>query len=49
MPRNQPSGLLKSIELVRNISGIATIELNAGDVVRHRLVARIIEAFESDK
>lgn len=49
LPRNQPSGLLKSIELVRNISGIATIELNAGDVVRHRLVARIIEAFDADK
>lgn len=49
LPRNQPSGLLKSIELVRNISGIATIELNAGDVVRHRLVAKIIEAFEGDK
>ena len=49
LPRNQPSGLLKSIDLVRNIQGIATIELNAGDVVRHRLVARIIEAFDADK
>ncbi len=49
LPRNQPSGLLKSIDLVRNISGIATIELDAGDVVRHRLVARIIQAFEADK
>lgn len=49
LPRNQPSGLLKSIELVRDISGIATIELNAGDVVRHRLVAKIIEAFDGDR
>lgn len=46
LPRNQPSGLLRSVDLVRGIEGISIIELNASDVVRHKLVKRIIEAFE---
>ena len=46
LPRNQPSGLLRSVDLVRNIEGISVIELTGADVVRHKLVKRIIEAFE---
>ena len=46
LPRNQPSGLLRSVDLVRNIEGISGIELTGADVVRHKLVKRIIEAFE---
>lgn len=46
LPRNQPSGLLKSVELVRNIDGIAVIELDASDVVRHKLVKKILAAFD---
>ena len=46
LPRNQPSGLLRSVDLVRNIEGISVIELSGADVVRHKLVKRIIEAFE---
>jgi phosphate starvation-inducible PhoH-like protein len=48
LPRNQPSGLLRSVDLVRNIEGISVIELTGADVVRHKLVKRIIEAFEKD-
>ncbi len=47
LPRNQPSGLLRSVDLVRGIEGISVIELTGADVVRHKLVKRIIEAFES--
>ena len=47
LPRNQPSGLLRSVDLVRNIEGISVIELTGADVVRHKLVKRIIEAFEN--
>ena len=47
LPRNQPSGLLRSVDLVRNIEGISVIELTGADVVRHKLVKRIIEAFET--
>ncbi|HEY8404253.1 MAG TPA: PhoH family protein [Flavobacteriales bacterium] len=46
LPKNQPSGLLKSVEMLRNIEGIAIIELTGEDVVRHKLVKRIIEAFD---
>ena len=47
LPRNAPSGLLRSVDLVRNIEGISVIELTGADVVRHKLVKRIIEAFEN--
>jgi phosphate starvation-inducible protein PhoH and related proteins len=46
LPRNQPSGLLRAVDLVRNIDGIAVIELDGSDVVRHKLVRKILEAFE---
>jgi phosphate starvation-inducible protein PhoH and related proteins len=48
LPRNQPSGLLRAVNLVNGIEGISVIELNASDVVRHRLVKKILEAFEKD-
>jgi phosphate starvation-inducible PhoH-like protein len=49
LPKNQPSGLMKSVHLVRDIEGIAVIELDGRDVIRHKLVKRIIEAFEKDQ
>lgn len=49
LPHNQPSGLLRSVDLLRNIEGISVIELTGADVVRHKLVKRIIEAFDDKK
>jgi phosphate starvation-inducible PhoH-like protein len=46
LPKNQTSGLLPAIERLRNIKGIAIIELQACDIVRHRLVSKIIEALD---
>ena len=46
LPRNQPSGLIQSIKLLKNIKGIEFITLDASDVVRHRLVKDIIHAYE---
>ena len=46
LPKVQARGLMKSVELVRNIDGIAVIELDGSDVIRHKLVKKIIEAFE---
>jgi len=46
LPKNQPSGLLRTVDMLRNVEGIAVIELTGDDVVRHKLVKRIIEAFE---
>lgn len=46
LPRNQTSGLISSINILKNIPGIEVIILDKSDVVRHRLVTRIIEAYE---
>ncbi len=46
LPGNQHSGLYPSIQLLKNIEGIATVFLGEEDVVRHRLVKEIIKAYE---
>lgn len=46
LPRNQKSGLGVAINLLKNINGIGTVELNQNDVLRHRLVGKIIGAFD---
>ncbi len=45
LPRNQPSGLIQSIKLLKSIKGIDFIHLDESDVVRHRLVRDIIQAY----
>lgn len=45
LPRNQPSGLMKSVEMLRGVEGIGVVELTGSDVIRHPLVKRIIDAF----
>lgn len=49
LPRNQRSGLDKAVRILKNIDGIAHIELDEEDVVRHRLVKAIIKAYDRDK
>ncbi len=49
LPRNQQSGLFKATRILRNIDGIAHIELDEEDVVRHRLVKAIIKAYDKEK
>src|SRR4051812_5244268 len=46
LPRDVPSGLIDAMEKLRGIKGIATIELERGDIVRHRLVQNIVNAYE---
>ena len=46
LPRRQQSGLIKSLDILSDIEGIALLKLNASDVVRHRLVKQIIEAYD---
>lgn len=48
LPKNQKSGLEKAIRILKDIDGIAHIELNEEDVVRHRLVKAIIKAYDKD-
>ena len=48
LPKNQQSGLFKATRVLKNIEGIAHIELDEEDVVRHRLVKSIIKAYQKD-
>ena len=47
LPKSQKSGLRDATELLSNLEGIATLYLGAEDVVRHRLVKAIIQAYAS--
>jgi len=44
--RGQKSGLVEARRILREVRGIAVTEFTAADVVRHPLVARIVEAYE---
>jgi phosphate starvation-inducible PhoH-like protein len=46
LPRNQRSGLVHATQILGNIEGISVIQLDNSDVVRHRLVTKIIRAYE---
>ncbi len=48
LPKNQRSGLDKAMRILKNIPGIAQIELDEEDVVRHKLVKAIIKAYEKE-
>lgn len=49
LPNRKDSGLLKGIELTRNIKGVKTIFFKNEDIVRHPLVAKIVKAFEKEE
>jgi len=46
LPKKQKSGLIESLDRLQNIDGISIIRLTGEDVIRHRLVKKIIKAFE---
>jgi phosphate starvation-inducible PhoH-like protein len=45
LPRNTPSGLVQGLALLNGIEGIGFVFLDASDVIRHRLVKEIIDAY----
>jgi phosphate starvation-inducible PhoH-like protein len=45
LPRNQRSGLVEATEVLKGVKGIGFVELDAADVVRHKLVKEIINAY----
>jgi len=47
LPRHQTSGLRHAIEVLRGVQGMSFTFFTARDVVRHPLVARIVEAYEA--
>jgi phosphate starvation-inducible PhoH-like protein len=47
LPPGQVSGLVEALEILDGIDGISKIRFTAADVVRHRLVAEIVNAYDS--
>ena len=47
LPKGALSGLIDAERVLRRVAGIATTHFSAADVVRHPLVARIVEAYDS--
>jgi len=47
LPKGKTSGLAEACETLKDIKGIAFIELKRLDVVRHPLVQKIIQAYEA--
>ena len=47
LPMGQPSGLAEAVLLLDNIKGVGIIHLSGQDVVRHPVVARILQAYEA--
>ena len=46
LPKAGDSGLMRAMKMLGSIQGIASVEFDKGDIVRHPLVKHIVEAFE---
>lgn len=49
LPKNQPSGLLQASRLLKGAEGIEFVILDKNDVIRHKLVKRIVEIYDNAK
>jgi phosphate starvation-inducible PhoH-like protein len=49
LPNSQPSGLIHAMKVLQHVKGIATVEFNKKDIVRHKLVQQIVEAYEKEE
>ena len=49
LPTDKASGLKHAVEVLNNIKGIGIINFNHSDVVRHRIVQNIVEAYEKNQ
>ncbi len=48
LPARQKSGLVQGIRILRGVEGIAVVEFDKRDIVRHKLVKEIIEAYKNE-
>ena len=46
LPATQQSGLIHAMRTLKNVKGISFIEFNKKDIIRHKLVSRIVEAYD---
>jgi len=49
LPKKNESGLLQAMRILANIEGISIIRFDERDIVRHRLVKRIVRAYEKEE
>lgn len=49
LPRTRESGLQKAMQLLQKVKGIGFVHFDKGDVIRHHLVKKILEAYEKDE
>ena len=47
LPATQQSGLIHAMRTLKNVKGISFIEFNKKDIIRHKLVSRIVEAYDN--
>ena len=48
LPKKQKSGLVESLKLLKNVPGISSIHFKSTEIVRHKLVRKIVQAYESE-
>ncbi|MBI35836.1 MAG: phosphate starvation-inducible protein PhoH [Flavobacteriales bacterium] len=49
LPKKQSSGLISSVNILKNIQGISFVQLDGKDIIRHKLVKKIIEAYDKSE
>ncbi len=49
LPKGQTSGLIDAERVLKRVPGIAMCHFTSADVVRHPLVARIVDAYDAQK
>jgi len=49
LPIAQKSGLIDALQILQNVKGISRVDFDKGDIVRHKLVQRIVEAYETSE
>ena len=47
LPHSQKSGLIEALHILNNVEGIGIVNLDRSDIVRHKLVTRIVNAYEN--
>ena len=46
LPHSQKSGLIEALHILNNVEGIGVVNLDRSDIVRHKLVTKIVNAYE---
>ena len=46
LPKSQKSGLVEALNILKDIEGIGIVNLTGKDIVRHKLVTRIVNAYD---